>query len=222
MGILQGLSSDAFMPHGHCYLWTPSIMWGHALADAVIALAYFSIPVVLVVLVRRRPDVSFSRVVLLFAVFILACGTGHVLDIWNIWHGAYGWSLAVRVITAAASIGTAVVLWPLLPTFLAIPSHGQLEREIADRTHAQAALREAHDGLEERVHERTRELEDFAHLTADREERMIDLKREVNALSGALGRPPVYDLGFADVSRPTPDSPDSPDSPDTPDIEPGA
>jgi len=36
------LSSDAFMPHGHCYLWQPGVLWLHIVSDALITLAYFS------------------------------------------------------------------------------------------------------------------------------------------------------------------------------------
>jgi hypothetical protein len=38
------LASDAFMPHGMCFLWRPELLWLHAFSDAVIALSYYSIP----------------------------------------------------------------------------------------------------------------------------------------------------------------------------------
>jgi hypothetical protein len=40
-------SSDYFMPHGHCYAWTPSILWASVISDVTIAISYFSIPVAL-------------------------------------------------------------------------------------------------------------------------------------------------------------------------------
>ena len=196
--MLDAIFSGNFMPHGHCYLWTPAILWSHAISDAIIALAYYSIPLVLVVFVRRRPDVVFGWVFVLFALFILACGTGHLLDIWNIWHGEYGLSAAVRLLTALASIATAAVLWPLLPRALAIPSSERLEAEITVREKEEAELRQAHDGLEARVQDRTRELEDFASLAVDREDQMILLKRQINELCGQLGLPEEHDLSFAE------------------------
>jgi len=39
-------SADGFMPHGHCYLWRPGVLWLHIVSDALITLAYFSIPCV--------------------------------------------------------------------------------------------------------------------------------------------------------------------------------
>ena len=53
-------SADGFMPHGHCYLWRPGVLWLHILSDAFIALAYFSIPFTLVYFVRKRKDLEFD------------------------------------------------------------------------------------------------------------------------------------------------------------------
>src|SRR5947207_2341498 len=47
-------STDGFMPHGHCYLWNPSLVRLHVLSDFLIAAAYFTIPFTLVHFVRRR------------------------------------------------------------------------------------------------------------------------------------------------------------------------
>jgi signal transduction histidine kinase len=136
---------SAFMPHGHCYLWTPSILWLHVLSDAVIALSYFAIPIALIVLVRRRNDLVFDWMFLLFAAFIFGCGATHVFDIWNTWHSDYLGEGAVKAVTAAVSAATAIAVWPLLPRALALRSPAQLE---ADNVR-----------LERRVAERTQELE---------------------------------------------------------------
>ncbi len=68
-----------FMPHGCCYQWQPGLIGLHVLSDAIIALAYFSIPVTLIYFVRRRHDLQFDWIFVCFAVFILACGTTHVM-----------------------------------------------------------------------------------------------------------------------------------------------
>jgi hypothetical protein len=130
------------MPHGHCYAWTPSILWASVASDVVIAASYFSIPVALLYFMRKREDLPFSWIFALFGVFILACGTGHVFEVWNTWHGAYGAQAVVKVITAIASIGTAVALVPLLPRALALPSPRQLS--------------EANDSLREEIHTASR------------------------------------------------------------------
>jgi hypothetical protein len=56
---LSKLLSSDLMPHGFCYLWKPEIVWLHAVSDGLIALAYYSIPVLLVRFARRRPDLPF-------------------------------------------------------------------------------------------------------------------------------------------------------------------
>lgn len=55
-------SSGQFIPHGHCYLWKPGLVWLHLLSDTLIAIAYYSIPIMLVYFVRQRRDVPFSSV----------------------------------------------------------------------------------------------------------------------------------------------------------------
>jgi anti-sigma regulatory factor (Ser/Thr protein kinase) len=110
------------MPHGMCFLWQPRLLAFQVVADALIALAYFSIPVVLIWLVRKRGDLPFSWVFWLFAVFITSCGTTHLMAIWVIWHPDYWVEGTIKWITAIASIGTAAMLIPLAPKILRIRS----------------------------------------------------------------------------------------------------
>ena len=119
---IRELIGTSYAPHGYCLLWQPWLIWTTAIADALIAIAYFSIPLALVVFVRKRRDIAFGGVFWLFALFITACGTTHVLGIWNLWHGDYGVEAIVKAITAVASIFTAILLWPLLPKAIALPS----------------------------------------------------------------------------------------------------
>ena len=37
---LQVLFATGFLPHGHCFLWKPALLWLHGLSDGLIALAY--------------------------------------------------------------------------------------------------------------------------------------------------------------------------------------
>src|SRR2546426_11280446 len=130
-------SSDGFMPHGHCYLWRPGVVWLHVTSDALIALAYYSIPITLFYFVRKRKDLEFHWMFVCFAVFILACGSTHLMEIWNIWHPTYWLAGSIKAVTAFASVPTAVLLMKLVPQALALPSptalrtvNGELEREI--------------------------------------------------------------------------------------------
>lgn len=147
-GLLEALWGGNYAPHGFCLLWQPGLVWTHVVADAIIAAAYFSIPLVLVALVRRRPDLEFGWVFGCFATFILACGLTHVMAIWTLWQPVYGLEAMVKVVTAAASIATAMALWPLLPKAIALPSPARLQAAnaelaalIAERDAALAELR---------------------------------------------------------------------------------
>jgi signal transduction histidine kinase len=133
-------SEDGFMPHGMCYLWRPDVLSLHVASDGLISLAYFSIPITLLAFVRARKDLVFDWMFVCFAVFIVACGTTHLMEILVIWHPVYWLSGAIKAITALASVPTAILLVKLMPTALKLPSpsalqaaNTRLEREIADR-----------------------------------------------------------------------------------------
>jgi signal transduction histidine kinase len=130
--ILTSLFDGSYAPHGYCLLWQPALIWTHVVSDALIAAAYFSIPIALITFVRRRPDIEFGGMFWLFAVFILSCGLTHVMGIWNLWHGNYAIEATIKAITAAASVPTAILLRPLLPKALAIPSPSMLQRKNDD------------------------------------------------------------------------------------------
>ena len=59
------------------------MLWLHVGSDALIAIAYCTIPVTLIYFVRRRKDLQFNWMFLCFAIFILACGASHVMEIWK-------------------------------------------------------------------------------------------------------------------------------------------
>ncbi|MFZ3214619.1 MAG: PAS domain S-box protein [Candidatus Acidiferrales bacterium] len=140
----QLFSSGDFMPHGYCYLWNPGLVWLHVISDGLISLSYFTIPFTLLWFVRKRRDLPFSWIFVLFGVFIVACGTTHLMEIWNLWHAQYWLAGGLKAVTAAASMATAILLVRLVPQALELPNFGQW-------IHANAAL-------ENEIHER-RELE---------------------------------------------------------------
>jgi len=129
--IASFMGRNGLLPHGYCFTWKPGLLWTMVSADALIALAYFSIPLALISFARQRGDASVKRLVALFSAFIFACAFTHVLDIWTIWLPDYGLQAVVKAITAVVSLGTAIVLWPLIPKALKIPSVSQLQAVIA-------------------------------------------------------------------------------------------
>ena len=120
----------------------------HVASDAVIAASYFSIPVALSIFVSKRRDVDFGWIFWAFAVFITACGFTHLLSIITLWVPIYGIEGLIKALTAIASIVTAIMMWPLLPKVLALPSPAQLraaelalEQEASQRREAESMLR---------------------------------------------------------------------------------
>ena len=155
---IERLFSSDFMPHGYCYLWRPDIVWLHAVSDGLITFSYYLIPVLLIYFVRKRKDLPFHWVFVLFGVFIFACGTTHLMEIWTLWHGTYRLSGVIKALTAGASLVTLAALFPIIPKALALPSPEALRVEIANRKRAEQAVQEANAALELRVEERTADL----------------------------------------------------------------
>src|SRR5258708_20375106 len=81
MNFFDSLFSNDFMPHGFCYLWNPGLVWLHAVSDALIALAYFSIPITLLYFIRKRKHLPFNWMFLCFGAFILASRTTPLMQL---------------------------------------------------------------------------------------------------------------------------------------------
>lgn len=152
------------MPHVYC-LRIPSLIWIHAISDGCVALSYVLIPVALIRLIRKRRDLVFHWIFVLFAVFILSCGATHAMGIVTLWKPAYRLDGLIKAITAATSLPTAFLLWRLVPEMAAIPSpsrwrqaNEKLETEIQERRRAEKEFWTLNTELEKRVSERTREL----------------------------------------------------------------
>ena len=143
---MDGLSAffdGSYMPHGHCYLWQPGILWTHVISDIFIAAAYFSIPFGLYYIRKKRQDWQYTGLFVLFSLFIFWCGVTHLLSIFTIWHGIYGIHGITKIITAVVSFFTAVVLMKNLPRILLIPSVKQIEdvnRKLAEEKIATSRL----------------------------------------------------------------------------------
>jgi PAS domain S-box-containing protein len=140
------LSSSGFMPHGHCYLWTPSLVWLHVVSDALIFLAYVTIPATLVYFVRRRSDVPFDWMFMCFGVFIVSCGLTHLMEVWTVWHPSYWIAGAIKAVTAAASVCTSVLLVQLVPKALKVPSPEAMRRMSSALEASEARFRAAVEG----------------------------------------------------------------------------
>jgi two-component system cell cycle sensor histidine kinase/response regulator CckA len=154
-------STGDFMSHGHCYLWDPGLVRLHVISDLIIGVSYVAISATLVYLVRRaKKDVPFSWMFLAFGTFIIACGCTHLVEVWTLWTPVYWFAGAVKLLTAAASVTTAIALPPLIPKTLKLirtaklsefrrdqlqQANAILENEIAERKRMEEELRQSEE-----------------------------------------------------------------------------
>ena len=158
--------SSMFSPHGICLLWEPQLIWLHVASDALIAMAYFSIPFALAIFVIKRRDLKFGWVYWAFAIFIAACGLTHVLSIVTLWNPIYGIEGLVKAATAVASVFTAAMLWPLLPQLLKIPSPFEFQKVQAALEVEEGKSRDSEQLLKQYVESQRALRESMARLTA--------------------------------------------------------
>lgn len=223
----QLIFPGGFMPHGYCYLWTPGLIGLHVISDSLIALAYFSIPLTLLYIARKRRDIPFSWMFLCFGAFIVACGSTHALEVWTIWFPSYWLAGGVKAMTAVLSTVTAILLIIVTPRALAMPGidwlvqlNQKLSNEVDERAKTESSLRRVSEDLEERVAERTAALTDANRSLRESElryrtivehapeaivvldlesERFVDLNGNAEKLFG-MTREQLLRVGPADVS----------------------
>ncbi|MFT6069715.1 MAG: C4-dicarboxylate-specific signal transduction histidine kinase [Bacteriovoracaceae bacterium] len=157
-----GIDTSSFMPHGHCILWSPEILIPMVIAEALIIISYFLIPVAIFVFIKRREDLTShpKRILYLFISFIFFCGLTHVISLWNYWNSDYILETFVKLITGVVSFATVVVIVKNFEGLIAltnVKNHNKVLDEIRDLN-----LK-----LEEKVQARTKELEEeYRKITA--------------------------------------------------------
>ena len=159
-----------FMPHGFCFQGRQDVIFLHVVSDAIIAIAYFMIPLMLLYFLQRKTlKISFNWAIVLFAAFILLCGITHVVGIITVWNPVYYQEGLVKAATALVSILTAFAIVPLVPKLARMRSPEELEeanlrlqQEIVLREAAQEELRSSLTELKNA----NAELEQFAYIAS--------------------------------------------------------
>lgn len=190
--LLNLFNTNGFPARWDCGTWTPAHGWLHVVSDLAIFGAYAAIPFVLAWFILRRKDVPFLPIFWLFVAFIFLCGLGHLVESTLFWHPWYRLSGLVKLLTAAVSWLTVVSLVRYLPAALSLPGLAkiseQLQSQAVERETAKAHLRERTLALEQM----NAELSAVSRMAVGREDRVIQLKQEVNSLLQRLGEQPRY------------------------------
>ncbi|MGZ4970770.1 MAG: sensor histidine kinase [Methylobacter sp.] len=150
------LTINGYLPHGYCLSWSPPLVLTYVVSDILIFLSYFSMPLALAYFARRRKDFPYRWLLVMFAAFIMACGTTHLMGAIVLWRPLYGLDALLKAVTALISVITAIALWPMIPQALKLPSPNQLrlineelQHEIAERKCVEEALRMAKEAAED-------------------------------------------------------------------------
>lgn len=128
-------------PRWHCGNWTDFHGWLYIISDLLIWSAYFAIPLAILRYITRRVDAKFVRTYFLFAAFILACGSTHLLDAVTFWFPAYRLNALVRFITGVVSWVTVFHIIRIMPMATSLRTHAELEKEITERQKVEEDLK---------------------------------------------------------------------------------
>ena len=160
--LLSTFFANNFIPHGHCYLWKPGLVWLHLTSDVVTALAYYSVAFAIIYFTNQRKDLPAQTVVLLVGFFFIfaLCGTTHLMEVVTLWHPIYWVAGLIKAVTGAWSFYTfTFLLIPLIPVALDAPSPAQLALTNQELEESRRCIQAINVELEQRVQERTAQLE---------------------------------------------------------------
>ncbi len=98
-----------------CGKWSEFHGWLYIFSDLLIWASYFTIPILLIILINKRKDIPFTGIIWLFVAFIVLCGLTHFFDALLFWWPAYRVSAIIRLITGIVSFTTVIALYKILP-----------------------------------------------------------------------------------------------------------
>jgi diguanylate cyclase (GGDEF)-like protein/PAS domain S-box-containing protein len=128
--MLTNIFSTTYLPHGFCFLWNPRLLWLHVVSDIVIGVSYLVIAGTLARLVQMsRREVPFQSIFVAFGTFILACGVTHLLAVVVLWNPLYWLEGDVKLLTACASLLTAIALPIYMPQVLKVLKRAKASHE---------------------------------------------------------------------------------------------
>lgn len=107
------LDPVALMPHAVCWAAAPKLIWTMVVTNAITFLSYLSICLTLLFLVRRTGRViarDWAYFLVGFALFIVACGSTHLLEVITTWTPIFWVDAWTNILTAVLSAYVAIML----------------------------------------------------------------------------------------------------------------
>jgi len=140
-----GLWAQEFFPNGFCYGWKPGLLWVHGISDSLIAVTYSAVAIGLCQIARKRRDFMSSWMFACFAVFLMACGAMHLMEVWTLWVPLFWLAGGIKALAALASLPTAAFLIRLMPSVLNLPSQKEMRAKNEELRRHDASLRESQE-----------------------------------------------------------------------------
>ena len=112
----------SYMEHGYCLNWEKPLLFLHVGSDIITGLSYYSIPIAMFYFAYRRRDLPFFKIFIMFAVFIISCGTTHFFGAYTMYRPEYWVEGYVKAFTAVISAITAIIFIPRIPDAITFPS----------------------------------------------------------------------------------------------------
>lgn len=105
--------SPALMPHAVCWAAAPNLIWTMVVTNFITFVSYFSICITLLYLARRTRHViarDWAYFTIGFALFIVACGSTHLLEVITTWVPIFWVDAGTNIVTAILSAYVAIQL----------------------------------------------------------------------------------------------------------------
>lgn len=168
------------------------LMWFTIFSNALVVLSYALIPLVAVIVVRKRKDLIFNWVFLLIGLFICMCGITHLIEIITFWNPIYYLQAIWEFLTAVSSFVTFVVLIFVVPKIVKLTSPKQVEEiqnklneEIENYKNLEHELLQKNLNIDKsikEISEKNLQLDKLNRFMIGREEKIIELEKELQQL----------------------------------------
>ncbi len=143
-------STDDFPARWHCGNWGSGHGWLHIISDIAIFLAYFAIPVALIIFSwKKHKEILNTKLVWLCASFILLCGFTHLIEATIFWNPVYRFSGLMKALTAVVSCFTAISIIRVLPQALTLPGFLKMTQTIEKQEEVNRKLKQSNEDLDQ-------------------------------------------------------------------------